>query len=135
MDHRFVAQLNSSSRIEFSEPVNCQRSKLEAPDIDMFKHFEHHHDTALRELYKYYESNICMNESNSAKALISKAESNAIADFIMSESSALAPFVFCKYHDRISKNCANTCDACKVLNSNTDCIRDCLLYTSPSPRD
>ena len=128
IDHKFTAHLNQAARLEFSEPVNCQGSRLPAPDIETLRHIEMSHDTALRELFSYFEHSNCVSNNSQIGNFVSQAENNALADFIMSESSAITPFIFCKHHDKISKHCANTCDACKVLNSNTDCIRDYGLY-------
>ena len=128
VDHKFTAQLNQSARLEINEPVNSQGSRLPAPDVETLRFIEMSPDTALRELFRYFENTNCVNAHSSGGSFVSRAECNALADFIMAESAALTPFIFCKHHDKISKHCASSCDACKVLNSNSDCIRDYSLY-------
>ena len=129
LDHNFVTTLTQDAHLSVGAPNSTSPSKLDSPPIEFLDFVQACSDQSLVQVHSLMEAaQLEMPSNKRSKMYLTKPESDALADFIFAESTLLTPLLLCKHHDRISKQCASSCDHCKLLNSASDTMRDYGLY-------
>ena len=129
LDHNFVTTLTQDAHLSVAAPSSTSPSKLDAPPFESLDFIQACSDQSLVHVHNMIETaQIEMPGNKRSRVYLTKPESDALADFIFAESTLLTPLLLCKHHDRISKQCASSCDHCKLLNSASDTMRDYGLY-------
>ena len=129
IDHSHLASVAQDSFVRIEPPSSFAHSKVEEAVAGELDFITDCCDEALRFSYQCLESSqIEFSEKSRPKSILNKTDSAMIADFIFAESTLLTPLLHCPTHQKLTRQLADNCDRCKLLNCQSSVVRDYDLY-------
>ena len=129
IDHSHLASVAQDSFVRIGPPSSFTHSKVEEAVAGELDFITDCCDEALKYSYQCLESSqIEFSEKSRPRSILNKTDSAQIADFIFAESTLLTPLLHCPTHQKLTRQLADNCDRCKLLNCQSSVVRDYDLY-------